>query len=322
MQRMMKVRKYARDLKPTQDGAEMRTMTAMFEQFMFIKKAEGLAPRTLAEYHTNLDYFMRYTGGDLTPDEMTTELFVGWIEYMLTELDYSPHTVNIRVRTMRAFVRYCYEDKGWISEPIHKRFKTVKAPIDNVEAFTAEEVKRIIGAIDDSSYTGFRTKVIVYILLDTMVRCAELCEIKRENVDLTGGTIYLEGADTKTRKGRHVPMSHSTIKLLSEYMLETDIFESDYLFLTYEGEKISANRIRENIAIVGQVAGITNKRVSPHSFRHSGALFYILNGGDPFSLQKILGHTHMNMVRRYIQMTNINVQTQHNAFSPLNHVFK
>ncbi len=47
-----------------------------------------------------------------------------------------------------------------------------------------------------------------------------------------------------------------------------------------------------------------------------------MNGGDSFSLQKISGHGHMNMVRKYIQMTNMDVRSQHNSFSPLNGLFK
>jgi integrase/recombinase XerD len=68
----------------------------------------------------------------------------------------------------------------------------------------------------------------------------------------------------------------------------------------------------------GRKAGVTNKRVSPHTFRHTGALFYIMNGGDPFSLQKILGHSDLTMVRRYVQMTDLNMKSQHKKFSPLN----
>jgi integrase/recombinase XerD len=48
-----------------------------------------------------------------------------------------------------------------------------------------------------------------------------------------------------------------------------------------------------------------------------------MNGGDAFSLQKILGHGHINMVRKYkyIQMTETDVRRQHNAISPLNSIF-
>jgi integrase/recombinase XerD len=253
---------------------------------------------------------------------MTTEVFMGWIRYMTDEMNYTPGTVNIRVRTMRAFLCYCYEDKIWLSEPIHKRFKPIKAPVDVVEAFTVEEYRRLIAAIDDDTYVGFRSKVMTFVLLDTMVRVCELVDIKRQNIDFKTMSIRLEAADTKTRVGRVVPISARTAKLLSEYLHETEECGNEYVFLTYEGEKIGEATVRDNLRVYGQVAKISNKRVSPHTIRHTGALFYILNGGDPFSLQRILGHSHMNMVRRYVQMTNMDVQNQHSAHSPLNYVFK
>lgn len=298
------------------------TMTDMFEEFMLIKKGEGLAKRTVAEYYTNYQYFVDYLGRELAASEMTSELFASWITYMSDEMSYAPATINIRVRTMRSFLRYAYEDKQWIAEPIHKRFKPIKAPIDVVESLTPEEFRRLIGAIDDSTYTGFRTQVITYVLLDTLIRVCELVDIKRQNIDFKTMCIRLEAADTKTRVGRIVPISTRTAKLLSEYLAETEEFESEYVFLTYEGEPMSEATVRDNLRLYGAVAKITNKRVSPHTLRHTGALFYIMNGGDPFSLQRILGHSHMNMVRRYVQMTNMDVQNQHSAHSPLNYVFK
>ncbi|MBV7505651.1 tyrosine-type recombinase/integrase [Bacillus sp. sid0103] len=297
-------------------------MTEMFERFMLLKKSEGLARRTIKEYYVNYDYFLRYTSGDLKQEELTIELFCGWISHMAEEMELAPATINIRVRTMRSFIRFCYEEKGWVTEPIHRRFKPVKAPIDNVESLTTEEIRRLIGVIDDNSYTGFRTKVIIFMLLDTMVRVSELVDIKRENIDLKNGLIQLEATDTKTRVARVVPLSLKTIKMLEDYLQETADFGCEYTFLTYEGERISEATVRDNLSLYGKVAQIKNKRVSPHTFRHTGALFYIMNGGDPFSLQRILGHSHMNMVRRYIQMTNTDVQVQHNAFSPVNYLYK
>ena len=131
----------------------------------------------------------------------------------------------------------------------------------------------------------------------------------------------LEATETKTRRARLVPLSARTSKILKEYMKETKEFENEYLFLTYEGKPLSADTVRWSLRQIGQEAEITNKRVSPHTFRHTGALMYIMNGGDPFSLQKILGHSHMNMVRKYIQMTDMDVKAQHDLFSPLNRIF-
>ncbi|MBV7509164.1 phage integrase SAM-like domain-containing protein [Bacillus sp. sid0103] len=159
------------------------TITEMFEEFMLLKKGEGLAKRTIQEHYNNFGYFKTYIGKEISAEDMTTEVFMGWIRYMIDEMNYTPGTVNIRVRTMRAFLRYCYEDKMWLSEPIHKRFKPIKAPIDVVESFTVEEYRRLIAAIDDDNYVGFRTKVMTFVLLDTMVRVCELVDIKRQNID-------------------------------------------------------------------------------------------------------------------------------------------
>ncbi|RNB87208.1 hypothetical protein EDM56_16150 [Brevibacillus fluminis] len=77
-------------------------------------------------------------------------------------------------------------------------------------------------------------------------------------------------------------------------------------------------RVRSAIKKYGEMAGITGVRVSPHTLRHKFAKFYVLNGGDSFTLQKLLGHQDMTMVRRYIQMNDLDLQRQHEKFSPLN----
>jgi integrase/recombinase XerD len=88
------------------------------------------------------------------------------------------------------------------------------------------------------------------------------------------------------------------------------------LSLTYciiIGIAASATQIRK----YGKMAGIKNVRVSPHTFRHTFAKIWILNGGDTFSLQKILGHTTMDMVRNYVNLVSEDIQIQHRKFSPM-----
>ncbi|WP_413299720.1 tyrosine-type recombinase/integrase [Bacillus sp. 1P10SD] len=317
------VRKYKRGQgngKSTKRVLDELTLDEMFGKFMTFKKTEALALRTINEYYIHFEYLKEFLGEDMTSENVTLEDFRGYIGYMLHEKELAPMTVNIRIRTMRAFIRFCYTE-GYIDTPIHENFKPVKAPEDTLESFTPEEIKRLLAVIDDEMYTGFRDKVIVFVLLDTMVRISELVAMKRSNVDIKNGIIKLEAMGTKTRKAREVPISTKTSKLLKEYMKETEDFYDDYLFLTYDGHLMNHATVRINLRDFGREAGITNKRVSPHTFRHTGALFYIMNGGDPFSLQKILGHSDISMTRKYIQMTNTDVRRQHNSFSPINSIF-
>ncbi|MBT2682786.1 tyrosine-type recombinase/integrase [Bacillus sp. ISL-37] len=316
-----KIRMYSRrgSNLPTKSSKEEIPIKTLFEKFLSEKSIEGLAERTLHDYNIYFNYLMHFIGENIINTQFTKDLFKSFVVYMLHEKGLCPVTANVRIRTVRAFLRYCYLN-GYIKEPIHEHFKPVKTKEDTLESFTPEEVKRLLSTVDVGSYKGFRDKVIIYVLLDTLVRCSELVGIKRKNIDLKTGFITLDSEGTKSKKTRIVPVTNKTTKLLKEYIELTDVYGSDFLFLTYEGELLSDNTVRKNLSELGEKAQV-NKRVSPHTFRHTGALFYILNGGDPFSLQKILGHSDMSMVRKYIQMTNTDVKKQHNVFSPLNRVF-
>jgi integrase/recombinase XerD len=293
------------------------TLVEMFQRFLVAKRAEALASRTIEDYETHFGYFIEFLNGDIKAEEISADLLRQYLSYMIHDRGLKPMTVNLRIRTLRAFMRFCYVER-YINDPLHEKFKPIKTPEDTIQALTPSEMKVLLSVIDESYYACYRDKVMIYTLLDTMARISELLSILRENVDLKAGAIQLEALDTKTRKARMVPLSSQTIKLLAEYIEETSDFNSEYLFLTNDGRQMSANTFRRNMQEYGEMSQIKNKRVSPHTLRHTGALFYIMNGGDPFSLQKILGHSDMSMVRKYIQMTESDIKRQHNAFSPLN----
>jgi integrase/recombinase XerD len=111
--------------KKTYIDSNIQTLDEMFVKFMTAKKIEGLAPRTINEYYQHDDYLKEYIGEDMTNENVTTEDFQGYIGYMLNEKELAPMTVNIRMRTMRAFIRYCYK-KGFIETSIHEDFKPIQ----------------------------------------------------------------------------------------------------------------------------------------------------------------------------------------------------
>jgi integrase/recombinase XerD len=294
------------------------TLGGLHEIFLRYKKSEGLSTRTINDYKAHFSYLTKFLGGDLSYEDIKEEIFIEYKNNMLHDSKYSLHTVNLRVRTLRAFLKFCF-DEGYISIPIHNKIKIVRVPLDNVAPLEPEEIKLILNVIDDEWYVGFRDKVIIITLLDTMTRINELLAAKRKHVDLINGTIYLEANTVKTRQGRAVPLSLKVTKLIREYMNETKHFQSEYLFLTSTGTPLKDNTFRKKLMEYGKLAGI-EKQVSPHVLRHTGALMYVLAGGDVFSLQKILGHSDLTMTRRYVQMAASNVKDKHDLFSPLKNI--
>ncbi len=66
--------------------------------------------------------------------------------------------------------------------------------------------------------------------------------------------------------------------------------------------------------------GFTDRRISAHIFRHTFAVRYLMLGGDPFTLQQLLGHEDMETIRNYMHLNDIHIQTQKRKFSPGDHV--
>jgi len=90
----------------------------------------------------------------------------------------------------------------------------------------------------------------------------------------------------------------------------------DVLFTTKAGLPLTKRRFAHIITDIGQRAGITNVRVSAHIFRHTFSRLWVLNGGDTFTLQRLLGHTTMEMVRRYVNLLERDLVLQHAKFNP------
>lgn len=173
------------------------SLSEMFEQFLLFKKTEGLAKATLNDYYLRFKYLMDYLEEDVTASQCDVDLFRVYIGYMLQDKGFPPMTVNVRIRTVRTFLHHCYQE-GLIEEAIHERFKPVKTQEDKLEAFfTLEEIKSLLQAIDDDTYRRFRDKVMTYALLDTMVRCSEPINIKRNLVDIKSRFMQLESHETK-----------------------------------------------------------------------------------------------------------------------------
>src|SRR6266567_3993385 len=94
----------------------------------------------------------------------------------------------------------------------------------------------------------------------------------------------------------------------------------DHLFLSETRLPLTKNGVTLLFKRIRQRAGVTNKRISPHIFRHSFAIRYLVLGNDPFSLQELLGHEDMTTVKNYMHMNDETIQAQKRKYSPGDHL--
>ena len=123
----------------------------------------------------------------------------------------------------------------------------------------------------------------------------------------------------KGSRERIIPFGARTQKALTRYLAFFRCVGNEELgrslFLTADGRAISVNAVKLTIHRVSERTGI--RRLHPHLLRHTFATHYLMAGGDVFTLQTILGHTTLEMTRRYVSLANSHVSVQHQRFSPL-----
>jgi len=145
--------------------------------------------------------------------------------------------------------------------------------------------------------------------------------IKLDDLWLEEGLIKVMG---KGGKERFVPIGKSIQRILwryiNRYRAEPAIPNCDFLFLTTEGRPMTKDRIDKKMSRYGEKAGINGIRCSPHTLRHTAAVGFLRNGGDVFSLQRLLGHSSLEMTRHYCELADIDVKRAHASASPVDNL--
>ena len=112
-----------------------------------------------------------------------------------------------------------------------------------------------------------------------------------------------------------IPLSNKLNKILIEYIEYRGNKLDEYLFCSIYGNKLKSSSINSAIRKYNLSRGV--KKTSIHIFRHTFAKKWILNGGDVFRLQKILGHQDMKMVKNYVNMFDTDLKKNFDQYSPL-----
>lgn len=148
-----------------------------------------------------------------------------------------------------------------------------------------------------------RDHLILEFLFGTGVRVSELCGIKLEEVSLAKASMLVRG---KGRRERTVHLSNrETIELLHEYYFfhKKAIQSTGYLFVNRLGKPLSYSSVRNLIKNVTTKAGI-NKKITPHTFRHTFATLFLEQDVDLKYIQHFLGHSSIRTTQIYTHVTN------------------
>lgn len=245
----------------------------------------------------------------------------------------SERTIQTYARSARAFFHWLIHRELIELNPFDRVvFPKVGKPL--IRTIEPEEFERLLIACTPPGEVGpladraaARNRAILWLLYDTGIRLAELCGLRLGDFDRKRGLLTVKGKGSKERR---IALGNNCLRNLLYYLDrhrpdEEELTEwgsggEDHLFLSETRLPLTKNGVTLLFARLRKRAGITDKRVSPHIFRHSFAIRYLVLGNDPFSLQELLGHEDMATVKNYMHMNDETIQAQKRKYSPGDHL--
>jgi len=276
-------------------------------------QARSLSPRTVEFYQERLGVFLRWLDAeklDLNPADASADVVR---DFLAAEKERtSAATANHAYVALRALLRYL-EAEEWIAANPMERVEKVRTTRKLIETFTQEQVEALLAQCS-RSFNGARLRAIILTLVDCGLRASELCGLTLDGVSWDEGTLKVMG---KGSKERVVPFGEATRQSLLAYVSRRgNLRGQGALFVTSLGDALNRHELHRVLSEAGKRAGLTGVRCSPHTFRHTCAVSYLRNGGDAFTLQKLLGHSDLAMTRRYCELSSADVVAKHRQFSP------
>jgi len=217
----------------------------------------------------------------------------------LYDLGINARSVARIISGIKSFFSFLLLDNYIDSDPT-ELLETPKIGFKLPTVLSLEEIEKIMSVIDLSTKEGQRNKAIIEVLYGCGLRISELTGLKFSDLFLEDGFIKVEG---KGNKQRLVPISHTAIKQLQNYImdrLQMDVKKGyeDSVFVSKRGTPISRIMVFHFIKQYAEMAGI-KKNISPHTFRHSFATHLLEGGANIRAIQLMLGHEKITTTEIY-----------------------
>ena len=267
-----------------------------FSQFIKERKyLSNVSPATIEWYEQSLHWL-----DTESPSEEQLKDFV----MRMREKGLKATGCNCRIRAVNAYLK-------WSGSP--HRVPRLKEPQRILPTFSIPQITHLIEWRPRDFYPR-RLHLIVLVLLDTGCRISEALGVRVQDCDLDNLLLTVTGKGSKERK---IPMSFQLRKALVRYVADFCPHHHMLLFSTRGGCKIGRRVVLRDVKRLCTRLGFDAPERTLHAFRHTFAINYLRKGGSVFHLQKVLGHSSLEMTRRYANLMTEDLSAVHQRISLL-----
>ena len=295
--------------------ADLDNILSWIDAFIPDRKSRNISPGTIHFYQYKLKKFWHYC--QLNGISQTKQISPGLLRNFLLWLEVEGHNEGGRFtfyRAIKTFLRW-YQVENDLDDwknPIDKvKFQVPKDP--PLEPANIEAIRAILNTCKPN-FTGKRDKAMILMLMDTGLRASELLALDKVNVNpITGAIQVLHGKGGKFRTAYLGKRARIALRHYLNY-----VNENQALFIGINKERLGYSGLRMMLQRRAQKANVDYQ--SPHSFRRYFALEMLRNGVDVFSLQLLMGHADIQVLRRYLKQVNQDLLEVHRKASPADRI--
>ena len=308
------------------------------EGFLLSKSASGRSQYTIRNYKKELQRFTEWIG-DNSISSITKVQIEKYFQYLRNEFRIT-HRANTSITprklsdkslknvwgTLSAFWNLTSKEFN-ITNPFD--VSPIKAHTKPINPLTLDEIEAILKACescmknsrDKTEYkskrpTARRDKAIILTLLDCGLRVSELTGINLGDIDFEMGKIIVTG---KGNKQRLVYLGKISRQALWRYTIDRfpneNPSKNEPIFVHHDGiHRLTRQGVLQLFRRLGLKANVQN--VHPHRMRHTFAIQFLRNGGNVFELQHFLGHSDLAMVKHYVKLAQLDLESVAQRASP------
>ncbi|HEY6367456.1 MAG TPA: site-specific integrase [Candidatus Binatia bacterium] len=297
---------------------------SFFTQHLQINKR--VSPQTVASYRDTLKLFLQYLKEETGKEPVVLQVSDLDVPEVLSFLDHleqvrhnSPQSRNVRLAAIRTFFRWVAlrdpEQVGLATRVLSIPCKRTDKRL--VRALTRIQIEAILAAPDLTRWSGRRDQALLLTLYNTGARVSEIAGLKRDQVNF-GASSFLQ-LHGKGRKERVVPLWAKTARILQAWFREIEGNSHPLAFPSVRSKPLSRDGV--NYALQRAISTASNhcpalreKKISPHTLRHSTAMHLLQSGVDITVIALWLGHESIETTHIYLEA---DLETKERALNKL-----
>lgn len=285
-----------------------------YKQYLIVEK--GLSKNTIYAYFRDLVEFSNYIieTHQITKIEDIDKEHIRLFLKKLAKKN-STNSISRKITSLRMFNLFLVKEKI-IDKNIMSSFTLPKIEKKLPVVLSENEMRELLASIDTKDAISFQNRCMVELLYATGMRISELLNLKLSDVNIKMGFVKVLG---KGNKERLVPISDYVAKLLDQYIKdfrdELNKNHDSLLFFNQHGKSLSRQEFYYILKNIINATSI-NKKISPHTIRHTFATHLLENGADLRSIQELLGHSDIATTTIYTHISNQKIKQEYQQFHP------